>query len=188
MENAFDKRGQMGEGEVCLWKKWAFQNLHRHHSFRVRFHSWNLPTLSQCLVWGTDCAMHLGEDIKEISCGPCPYGNFCQAGRKKKFLHMKLLTNIWGIISTRKKKMHSVPNEDWQLVTICNIFWMFPYAHLFHRVEAVFPLQSKECSPKHSVLGRREMKKKEINKESCCEMKEIWFSEKSNDLPKSRAW
>ena len=75
-----------------------------HHSFRVRFHSWNLPTLSQCLVWGTDCAMHLGEDIKEISCGPCPYGNFCQAGRKKKFLHMKLLTNIWGIISTRKKK------------------------------------------------------------------------------------
>lgn len=150
-ENAFEKKCRMGQGEVCLWRKWAF-----HHSFKVRFHSWNLLTLSQ----SNRLCYAFGEDIKEIRCGPCPYGNFCQAGRKKILAHEITPEHLENNIN-QEKKMHSMPNEDWQLVTICNIFWMFPYAHLFHRVGAFFPFQSKECSPKHSVLERKKMKKRD---------------------------
>ena len=61
-----------------------------------------------------------------------------------------------------------VPEEYWQLVTICNIFWTFPYDHLFCRGGAVLPVKSKDCFTEHSSWegGRWN---KEIKKENCYE-------------------
>lgn len=168
------KKAQMGEGEMCLWKKWAFQNLHRLISSLIQG---KVPLMESpyttSLVWGTDSAMHLGEDIKERSCGPCPYRNFCQTGRKK-FLHMKLVTNIWGIISTRKKKCILCQTRTDNLspyVTSSGCFRML----ICSTGLGLFSPFSQKNVPKRSILGRREMKKRD--KKGKLLWNEIWFSE-----------
>lgn len=105
-ENAFDKRGQMGEGEVCLWKKWAFQNLHRLISSLIQG---KVPLMESPYTESVSGVRNrlcyaFGGGYKRNKLWTLSLRKFLPSREKKKFLHMKLLTNIWGIISTRKKK------------------------------------------------------------------------------------
>lgn len=85
-------------------------------------------------------------------------------------------------------KMYLVPDEDWQLVAICNVSWMLQLEHLFHwGGPLTFPisphphprLQSNEHFSKvwsflSGESGRRSWGTRE---KSCSQMKELWPSE-----------